>query len=225
MRLLVVEDEAKLARQLQEGLQSAGFEVALAATGESGLRAVLETPPHAAIVDVMLPGFSGLELVRAMRARGVTLPVLFLSARDATADRVRGFDEGGDDYLGKPFAFPELLARVRALLRRSSAPSIDAVVRVADLEWDPGARRIERQGRRIDLTPKEYTLAALLLERRGEVVARAEIVRCVWQLEFEPPGNTVDVQVRRLRAKLDEPFEPKLVHTLRGLGYVLEDRS
>ncbi len=228
MRLLVIEDEARIARQIQSGLQEAGFEVEIAATGEAGLVSVLSGNFDGLIVDVMLPGFSGFELVRALRERGLKVPVLFLSARDSTADRVRGLEEGGDDYLVKPFAFPELLARIRALLRRA-VPSGEALpasqIRIADLVWEPDQRRITRSGKRIDLTPKEYALAALLLQHHGEVVGRLQIARHVWELEFEPAGNTVDVQLRRLRAKLDDPFEIKLVHTLRGVGYVLEARG
>lgn len=228
MKLLIVEDEAHIAREVQAGLQAAGFQVHTAATGEQGLCAVLDQCFDGLIVDVMLPGFSGFELVRGLRERGVRVPVLFLSARDSTADRVRGLEEGGDDYLVKPFALPELVARVRALLRRAGTsvdPPAQDVVRVADLTWERDHRRIARQGRRIDLTPKEYALAALLLDHRGEVVTRAQIARHVWDLEFEPADNTVDVQVRRVRAKLDEPFETRLVHTLRGIGYVLEVRE
>ena len=226
MLLLVVEDEAKTARQIRAGLENAGFEVEVAASGEAGLQAALRLRPDGLIVDVMLPGFSGLALVRGLRERGVGAPVLFLSARDDTSDKVRGLDAGGDDYLGKPFAFPELLARIRALLRRGPMVDVEpAVVTVADLEWDRESRRIARAGRRIDLTPKEYALAELLLEHHGEVVSRQQIVHHVWDLPFEGVGNAIDVQVGRLRTKLDEPFERRLVHTLRGVGYVLEDRG
>lgn len=226
MQILVVEDESKLARQLESALVAAGYQVALAGTGEAGLTAVLANPFDLLIVDVMLPGFSGFELVRGLRDRGLTLPALFLSARDSTADRVRGLEEGGDDYLTKPFAFAELLARVKVLLRRAGqTPPAQEVVRIADLSWDPGQRRIQRGGVRIDLTPKEYALAELLLQHRGEVVSRAQIARHVWELAFEPHGNTLDVHLKRLRVKLDDPFEIKLIHTLRGVGYVLELRA
>ena len=226
MRLLVIEDEAKTARQIRAGLENAGFEVDVAASGEAGLQLALQAQPDGLIVDVMLPGFSGLELVRGLRERGIGVPVLLLSARDDIVDKVRGLDAGGDDYLGKPFAFPELLARIRALLRRG--PLVDSaspLVVVADLEWDRLARRIARGGKRIDLTPKEYALAELLLAHRGEVVSRQQIARHVWDLPFEGVGNTIDVQVRRLRSRLDEPFARRLIHTLRGVGYVLEDRG
>jgi len=227
MKLLVVEDEIRSARQVQAGFEGAGFAVVLAATSEQGLQATLDQAFDCLIVDVMLPGFSGFDLVRALRERGNRVPVLFLSARDSAADRLRGFDEGGDDYLVKPYVFPELLARVRSLLRRAS-PAVEVAettaVRIADLTWDPQQKRICRQGKRIDLTPKEYALAVLLLQHNGEVVARTSIARHVWDLEFEPAGNSVDVQVKRLRAKLDDPFDIKLVHTLRGVGYVLEMR-
>lgn len=228
MNLLLIEDELRTAKEVQTGLERSGFRVAHAATGEDGLRHLLHSPVDALIVDVMLPGFTGFEVVRAIRSRGLTVPVLFLSALDSTADRVKGLDEGGDDYLVKPFALPELVARVKALLRRSSdakAPAAPAVVQIADLQWDPAQHRILRQGKRIDLTPKEYALAALLLEHQGEVVTRAQICRVVWELQFEPAPNTVDVQVRRLRTKLDDPFDIKLLHTLRGVGYVLEARQ
>lgn len=227
MRLLLVEDEIRAAEELTGGLRRAGFEVVHAATGEDGLRAVQEAAFDIVVADVMLPGFNGFELVRAMRSRQLQVPVLFLSALDSTADRVRGLDEGGDDYLVKPFAFPELLARVRALLRRPQPIAHADLhnVQLADLVWDGHKRSISRQGKRIDLTPKEYALAVLLLEHCGEVVSRAQICKAVWNLEFEPAANTVDVQVRRLRTKLDDPFEPKLLHTLRGVGYVLELRE
>jgi len=226
MRLLLVEDEGKTARQVRAGLEAAAFEVDVARTGEEGLQLALARTPDGMVVDVMLPGFSGLELVRALRDRGAGLPVIFLSARDTTEDRIRGLDAGGDDYLVKPFAFPELLARLRALLRRGPMlESAPARVCIADLEWEPEHRRVSRGGKRIDLTPREYALAELLLEHRGEVVTRAQIVERVWGLAIDDSGNTVDVQVRRLRRKLDDPFDKKLLHTLRGVGHVLEERG
>lgn len=228
MNLLLIEDELRTAKEVAAGLERAGFTVMHAATGEDGLRQLLAGPIDALIVDVMLPGFTGFEVVRAIRDRGLTLPVLFLSALDATADRVKGLDVGGDDYLVKPFALPELVARMRALLRRAGdnrPPVPTDTVQIADLHWDAAQRRIERQGKRVDLTPKEYALAALLLEHHGEVVTRAQICRIVWDLAFEPAANTVDVQVRRLRTKLDDPYPTKLLHTLRGVGYVLEARQ
>jgi two-component system copper resistance phosphate regulon response regulator CusR len=226
MRVLVVEDETKAARQLQLGLEDAGFEVELARTGEQGLRAIGSATFDVAVVDVMLPGFSGLELVRAMRERGHQLPVLVLSALDSTSDRVRGLDEGADDYLTKPYAFPELLARVRALLRRiGGAAEPDEPVHLVELVWDASARCITRDGHRIELSEREYAVAELLLQRRGEPVTRSQIARHVWDLDFEPSANAVEVLVRRLRLKLDDPFATRLIHTIRGVGYVLEARE
>lgn len=225
-RLLIVEDEPATAAELAAGLTRAGYHTTLAHSGEDALLTVLGQPFDAVVLDVMLPGFSGFEVVRAMRERGCGVPVLFLSALGAVADRVRGLHEGGDDYLVKPFAQSELQARIAALLRRghpSQAAAAPAVVQVGDLTWDPHQQRVTRAGKRLDLTPNELTLLALLLEHRGQVVTRSQIARSVWQLEFEPPGNTIDVQVRRLRNKVDDPYDRKLIHTRRGFGYVLED--
>lgn len=225
-RLLIVEDEPATAAELAAGLTRAGYHTTLAHSGEDALVTVLAQPFDAVVLDVMLPGFSGFEVVRAMRERGCGVPVLFLSALGAVADRVRGLQEGGDDYLVKPFAQSELQARIAALLRRghpNPATAAPTVVQVGDLTWDPQQQRVTRAGKRLDLTPNELTLLALLLEHRGQVVTRSQIARSVWQLEFEPPGNTIDVQVRRLRTKVDDPYEKKLIHTRRGFGYVLED--
>ncbi len=225
MRILIVEDEVKTARHLREGLEEAGHEVAWSDHGDRGLAMASQGPFDALVVDVMLPAMSGLDLVRRLRAKGVATPALFLSARGESEDRVRGLDAGGDDYLAKPYATNEVLARLRAILRRSGRAQDHSAVEVADLAWDPVHRRITRLGRRIDLTPKEYTLAALLLEHRGEVVNRRQIMQGVWGLDIPADGNALDVQVRRLRAKLDDPFEQKLIHTVRGIGIVLEDRG
>ncbi len=224
MRLLIVEDEPKIAQRLAAGLREAGFETVVCLTGEEALGAARSQAFDALLVDVMLPGISGLEAVRRLRLEGLASPVLFLSAKDSTEDRVRGLNEGGDDYIVKPYALPEVLARIRAILRRSAGAPAQGLVRVADLVWDPSQRRITREGRRVDLTPKEYALATLLLQHPGEVVSRAQIARAVWGLEVVTDGNAVDVQVRRLRRKLDEPFDVKLIHTLRGVGVVLEAR-
>ena len=225
MRLLIVEDEPKIARHLAAGLQEAGFQAAVCHSGEEALQRVRVEAFDALLVDIMLPGISGLEAVRRLRLEGLSSPVLFLSAKDSTEDRIRGLNEGGDDYIVKPYAMAEVMARVRAILRRSTAAPAAAPVKIADMVWEPALRRITREGRRIDLTPKEYALATLLLQHPGEVVSRAQIARAVWGLEVVTDGNAVDVQVRRLRQKLDEPFAVKLIHTLRGVGVVLEARS
>jgi two-component system, OmpR family, copper resistance phosphate regulon response regulator CusR len=225
MNILIVEDEAKAARQLMDGLEAAGFKVKWAADGERGLELARSGEFDALVVDVMLPGRSGLELVRALRKLEVATPALFLSAKGEPEDRVRGLEEGGDDYLVKPYAFPEVLARLRAILRRVKRDEQPARIEVGDLIWEPELKRITRQNRRIDLTPKEYALAALLLEHIGEVVSRDQIMRVVWGLNIPGDGNAIDVQVRRLRAKLDDPFERKLIHTLRGMGITLEARD
>lgn len=225
MRVLIIEDEAKTAWQLLDGLREAGFEAEWADTGPRGLERALTGRFSVLLVDVMLPGMSGLELVRKVREASFPTPVLFLSAKGEPNDRIRGLEEGGDDYLPKPYSFPEVLARIQALLRRASMETPVTQVEVGDLLWEPEGYRITRGGQRVDLSPKEYQLAALLLENRGQVVARRQIMERVWGLDIPTDGNALDVQVRRLRSKLDEPFERKLIHTVRGIGVILEDRG
>lgn len=223
MRILVVEDEPKAARHLRRGLAEAGFEVTACTTAEEGLEACSHSPFEALVVDVMLPGVSGLEMVSRLRKSGYGTPVLFLSAKDTTADRIKGLNHGGDDYLVKPYSLPEAVARLRALLRRGGhLVSGAGRVQVADLVWEPAQRRITRMGKRIDLTPKEYALAALMLQHVGEVISRNQIIQTVWGLSSTVDDNSVDVQLLRLRRKLDGPFETKLIRTLRGVGHVLE---
>ncbi|HXC18200.1 MAG TPA: response regulator transcription factor [Holophagaceae bacterium] len=225
MRVLIIEDEAKTAWQLLDGMRASGFEAEWADTGPRGLERALTGRFHALLVDVMLPGLSGLDLVRKVRAEGFPTPVLFLSAKGEPVDRVRGLEEGGDDYLPKPYSFPEVLARIQALLRRASMEMPASRVEIADLVWEPEAYRVLRGGQRVELSPKEYQLAALLLENRGQVVSRRQIMERVWGLDIPADGNALDVQVRRLRGKLDDPYERKLIHTVRGIGVTLEDRG
>ncbi len=225
MRVLIIEDEAKTAWQLLDGMRDAGYDAEWADTGPRGLERALSGKFSVLLVDVMLPGMSGLEVVRKIREASFPTPVLFLSAKGEPNDRIRGLEEGGDDYLPKPYSFPEVLARIQALLRRASMEAPVTKVEVADLTWEPEAYRITRNGQRVELSPKEYQLAALLLENRGQVVARRQILERVWGLDLPADGNALDVQVRRLRSKLDDPFERKLVHTVRGIGVILEDRG
>lgn len=220
MHLLVVEDEAKTAQFLAKGLVESGFSVDVALNGLDGRHFIEEQAYDLVILDVMLPGLNGWQLLKLIRQRGDT-PVLFLTAKDALEDRVRGLDLGADDYLVKPFAFVELLARVRTLLRRGPAREIE-VYRIADLELDVLRRRVSRDGQRIALTNKEFALLHLLASRRGEVLSRTLIASQVWNLNFDSDTNMVEVAVRRLRAKVDDPYLPKLIHTVRGVGYQLE---
>ena len=227
MRLLIVEDEVKTGDYLRQGLQEAGFVVDLVRDGRDGLHEALVGEYDLAILDVMLPGLDGWAVLRAIRAAGKSWPVLFLTARDQVDDRVRGLELGADDYLVKPFAFAELLARVRTLLRRGSSKASDqnGTLRVADLELDLLKRRAVRAGLRIDLTAKEFSLLELLLRRRGEVLPRSLIASQVWDMNFDSDTNVVEVAVRRLRAKIDDDFTPKLIRTVRGMGYVLDDEE
>ena len=224
MKILVVEDERKTAAYLKRGLSEAGLVVDVASTGDDGLRLASEGGYDLVILDVMLPGRDGLSVLQQLRRSGMQTPVLFLTARDSVRDRVGGLELGADDYLVKPFAFSELLARVRALLRRAPSRRQD-VLRLSDLEIDVVGRKVMRAGRRLDLTPKEFLLLSLLSRRAGEVVSRAVIAEQVWDMSFDPGTNVVEVHIRRLRAKVDDPFEPKLIHTVRGAGYVLEERA
>lgn len=220
MRVLLVEDEPKTAQFLAKGLTEAGYAMDVALDGLDG-RHFIETEHYdLAILDVMLPGLDGWQLLRLIRQRGDT-PVLFLTARDAIEDRVKGLELGADDYLVKPFAFVELLARVRTLLRRGPPRELDHY-RIADMELDVLRRKVSRGGQRIVLTNKEFALLHLLASRRGEVLSRTLIASHVWNFNFDSDTNMVDVAVRRLRAKLDDPFTPKLIHTVRGVGYQLE---
>ena len=221
MRLLVVEDEPGIAAFLKQGLSEEGFAVDVAVDGEEGLDYARATPYDAIVLDVMLPKRSGLEVCAELRGRGLRTPILILTARGAVEDRVRGLDTGADDYLLKPFAFPELLARLRALLRRPAA-ALPTRLALADLTLDPATRRVERAGRRIDLTPREFALIELLLRHPGQVLSRTQIAEQVWGFDFFHESNVVDVYIRYLRQKIDEGFEPKLLHTVRGAGYRME---
>lgn len=230
MRLLVIEDEPKLADYLHKGLSENGYVVDVARDGIQGRLLACDGEYDLVLLDLMLPGVDGFGVLKAMRERGQR-PVLMLTARDKVEDRVRGLQEGADDYLVKPFAFSELLARVAALLRRGAAnghgggAGSGTQLRLADLELDLASRKAHRGGTRLDLTAKEFTLLTLLLRRRGQVLSRTTLAEQVWDMNFDSDTNVVEVAVRRLRAKLDDPFEHKLLHTVRGMGYVLEDRT
>ena len=222
MKILIVEDEPKTGDYLKQGLVEAGFSVDLLRDGTDGLHHALTESVDLAILDVMLPGLDGWGVLNGIRRGGKDMPVLFLTARDAVEDRVKGLDLGADDYLVKPFAFSELLARVRTLLRRGSKTPGADTLRLADLELDLLRRRVSRAGKRIDLTAKEFALLELLLRRQGEVLPRSLIASQVWDMNFDSDTNVIEVAIRRLRAKVDDPYEPKLIHTARGMGYVLE---
>ncbi len=222
MKILVVEDETKTGTYLRQGLVEAGFVVDLVSNGFDGLHLATGEGYDLAILDVMLPGIDGWQILQGIRRAGNDMPVLFLTARDQIEDRVKGLELGADDYLVKPFAFSELLARVRTLLRRGSKAKDAESLRAADLELDLLRRRVTRGGRRIDLTAKAFVLLELLLRRQGEVLPRSLIASQVWDMNFDSDTNVVEVAVRRLRAKIDDDFEVKLVRTVRGMGYVLE---
>ena len=224
MKLLVVEDERRAAEYLRQGLTESGFTVEVALSGSDGLHATLTGDHDLVILDVMLPGVDGFAVLSALRT-AKQIPVLMLTARGQVNDKVRGFELGADDYLVKPFQFPELLARVRALLKRGKAAPTDLVQRIADLEVDPIGHRAVRAGQRIELTAKEFALLALLVRRTGEVLSRTEIASQVWDIHFDSETNVVDVAIRRLRVKVDNPFDAPLIHTVRGVGYVLEPRA
>ena len=227
MRLLVIDDEMKLAEYLRKGLTEEGYVVDVAHNGVDGLHLAMEGDYDLLVLDGMLPGIDGLGLLAALRLSKQT-PVLMLTARIRVEDRVKGLQGGADDYLVKPFAFSELVARIQVLLRRARParePEGATVLGLSDLEMDLLRRKATRAGRRLDLTAKEFTLLALLLRRQGEVLSRTEIAEQVWDINFDSATNVIDVAVRRLRGKLDAPFERTLLHTVRGMGYVLEERE
>jgi heavy metal response regulator len=220
MRLLLIEDEEKVSRFIVKGLTAERFAVDVASEGNRGLELALTYNYDLIILDLMLPGLSGTEVLRLVRRQNERVPVLVLTARDAVADKVRHFEIGADDYLTKPFAFAELLVRVKALLRRGAVSRVN-VLRVADLEIDRLTQQVRRGGQRVELTGKEYALLEYLMTNAGRVLSRTMIIEHVWDQSFDGATNIVDVYVRHLRNKIDEPFERKLIRTVRGVGYTI----
>ena len=224
MRVLIIEDEPKTAAYLRKGLGENGFVADVAGNGVDGLHLARGQRYDIIVLDALLPGRDGWSVLAELRGSGQATPVLMLTARDTVADRVRGLELGADDYLAKPFAFSELLARLRSVLRRGPARHSETI-ELADLRIDTVRQRVERAGQRLLLTPKEYQLLCLLARRAGEVLSRTLIAEQVWDMNFDSDTNVVDVHVRRLRRKLDEPFGQPLLHTVRGVGYVLDARD
>lgn len=222
MRLLVVEDEAKTGDYLRQGLAEAGFMVELARNGLDGHHLAMTESFDLIVLDIMLPDVDGWRIVQSLREAGRQTPVLFLTARDTVDDRVKGLEMGADDYLVKPFAFTELLARIRTLLRRSSTAPLSDQLHVADLTLDLRKHRVTRADKKINLSHKEFCLLELLVRRQGEVLPRSLIASQVWDMNFDSDTNVIDVAIRRLRAKIDDDYEPRLIHTVRGMGYKLE---
>lgn len=222
MKILIVEDEIKTGDYLKQGLGEAGFTVDLTRDGLDGMQMALAERYDLIVLDVMLPTLDGWQVLQALRKAGQDTPVIYLTARDQVGDRVKGLELGADDYLVKPFSFAELLARVRTLLRRGKTTE-PSILKVADLELDLLKRRVQRAGERIDLTAKEFTLLELLMRRQSEVLPRSLIASQVWDMNFDSDTNVIEVAVRRLRAKVDDNFTPKLIRTVRGMGYVLEE--
>ena len=222
MKILIVEDEIKTGEYLRQGFREAGFNADLVRTGMDGLHMAQEGDHDLIILDVMLPGMDGWQVLKSLRRNGQEMPVLFLTAKDHVDDRIKGLELGADDYLVKPFSFAELLARVRTILRRGRNGTEVTVLQVADLELDLLRRRIIRSGKRIDLTAKEFGLLELLMRRQGEVLPRSLIASQVWDMNFDSDSNVIEVAMRRLRAKVDDAYEVKLIQTVRGMGYVLE---
>jgi heavy metal response regulator len=225
MRLLLVEDDREIASFIMKGLKQAGFAVDHAADGEDGLHLASYTPYDAAIIDIMLPKLDGLSLIETLRRRKVNTPVLILSAKRSVDDRVRGLQTGGDDYLIKPFAFSELLARVNALIRRASGSVEATSLTFGDLHMDLLKREVNRSGKRIDLQPREFALLEYLMRNSERVVSKTMILEHIWDYHFDPQTNVVDVLVSRLRSKVDKDFSDKIIHTIRGIGYVLKAPS
>jgi two-component system copper resistance phosphate regulon response regulator CusR len=223
VRLLVVEDELKVARALQEGLTAEGYTVTAAHTGEEAFFLLTTRSYDLLLLDLMLPGRGGLEILSAVRQQGIQIPALALTAKDSIDDRVAGLDAGADDYLVKPFAFPELLARIRALMRRGRAERVEPR-RTADLELDPASRRVTRAGQEIELTPKEFDLLEYLMRFAGKTVSREMLARDVWHVSARatPIDNVIDVHIARLRRKIDDPFGASLLRTIRGVGFLLK---
>lgn len=224
MKILVIEDEPRAAEYLRQGLTESSYAVEVTYNGTDGLHAAANGDHDLVILDVMLPGIDGFAVLSALRTFK-QVPVLMLTARENVDDKVRGFDMGADDYLVKPFQFPELLARVRALLKRGQSQAPAQTLRVTDLVIDPIRHRATRAGQRIDLSAKEFALLSLLAQKTGEVLSRTQIASLVWDIHFDSDTNVVEVAMRRLRAKIDDPFEEKLIHTVRGVGYVMEHRA
>lgn len=222
MRVLVVEDDAKIAGFIAKGLAEAGFAVDQAADGEDGLHLALTEPYDVAVIDLMLPKLDGLSLIEDLRRQRVQTPVIILSARRSVDDRVKGLQTGGDDYLTKPFAFAELLARVQALIRRGSGSAHPSRLKVGDLVLDLLSREVTRGGEKIELQPREFALLEYLMRQANRVVSKTMILEHIWDYSFDPQTNVVDVLVCRLRTKVDRDFDAKMIHTIRGVGYVLK---
>lgn len=222
MKILVVEDELKTGEYLRRGLTESGFVVDWAQNGLDGQHLAKTEAYELIVLDVMLPDINGLEIITSLREANINTPVLFLTAKDSVEDRVKGLEKGADDYLVKPFAFTELLARVRTILRRGVTVSASTTLTIADLVLNIPSRQAVRSGQRIVLTNKEFSLLELLLRKKGEVLPRSLIASQVWDMNFDSDSNVIDVAIRRLRSKIDDPFEIKLIHTVRGMGYKLE---